>query len=121
RRHTRFSRDWSSDVCSSDLDVLGEEHGVEPVPGGVGGGDGFGFGVEGLDDDDRAEDLFVPVARGRVDAGEDGRAYGPAVAEPAGQHRAGRVLDVGADFGVVGLAGEGAEFGGRVLGVAEAY
>src|SRR5690606_40928189 len=28
RRHTRFSRDWSSDVCSSDLDVLpGDEHG----------------------------------------------------------------------------------------------
>src|SRR5690606_40117328 len=24
RRHTRFSRDWSSDVCSSDLDI--EEH-----------------------------------------------------------------------------------------------
>src|SRR5690606_26439873 len=23
RRHTRFSRDWSSDVCSSDLYVLG--------------------------------------------------------------------------------------------------
>src|SRR5690606_39867468 len=22
RRHTRFSRDWSSDVCSSDLEVL---------------------------------------------------------------------------------------------------
>src|SRR5690606_40642257 len=22
RRHTRFSRDWSSDVCSSDLDDL---------------------------------------------------------------------------------------------------
>src|SRR5690606_40423195 len=22
RRHTRFSRDWSSDVCSSDLDVI---------------------------------------------------------------------------------------------------
>src|SRR5690606_39950914 len=22
RRHTRFSRDWSSDVCSSDLNVL---------------------------------------------------------------------------------------------------
>src|SRR5690606_40372570 len=22
RRHTRFSRDWSSDVCSSDLDVF---------------------------------------------------------------------------------------------------
>src|SRR5690606_40222823 len=23
RRHTRFSRDWSSDVCSSDLAALG--------------------------------------------------------------------------------------------------
>src|SRR5690606_39412742 len=22
RRHTRFSRDWSSDVCSSDLDFI---------------------------------------------------------------------------------------------------
>src|SRR5690606_39999748 len=32
RRHTRFSRDWSSDVCSSDLHAritqLSEEHGV---------------------------------------------------------------------------------------------
>src|SRR5690606_39976824 len=27
RRHTRFSRDWSSDVCSSDL----ASHGREPV------------------------------------------------------------------------------------------
>src|SRR5436309_4809111 len=25
RRHTRFSRDWSSDVCSSDLAVLTEQ------------------------------------------------------------------------------------------------
>src|SRR5690606_40248330 len=24
RRHTRFSRDWSSDVCSSDLDAFEE-------------------------------------------------------------------------------------------------
>src|SRR5690606_40704116 len=24
RRHTRFSRDWSSDVCSSDLETLPE-------------------------------------------------------------------------------------------------
>src|SRR5579883_2109619 len=24
RRHTRFSRDWSSDVCSSDLDLKRE-------------------------------------------------------------------------------------------------
>src|SRR2546429_4600607 len=25
RRHTRCSRDWSSDVCSSDLEILAEE------------------------------------------------------------------------------------------------
>src|SRR5690606_40115935 len=25
RRHTRFSRDWSSDVCSSDLDFSSDE------------------------------------------------------------------------------------------------
>src|SRR5690606_40301310 len=25
RRHTRFSRDWSSDVCSSDLDLKKRE------------------------------------------------------------------------------------------------
>src|SRR5690606_40311423 len=24
RRHTRFSRDWSSDVCSSDLEIAGD-------------------------------------------------------------------------------------------------
>src|SRR5690606_40358635 len=24
RRHTRFSRDWSSDVCSSDLDEMND-------------------------------------------------------------------------------------------------
>src|SRR5690606_40138990 len=26
RRHTRFSRDWSSDVCSSDLILLNERY-----------------------------------------------------------------------------------------------
>src|SRR5690606_40862695 len=29
RRHTRFSRDWSSDVCSSDLDALLHEDGLD--------------------------------------------------------------------------------------------
>src|SRR5690606_40681109 len=36
RRHTRFSRDWSSDVCSSDLltaaGVLDREAGVFTLP-----------------------------------------------------------------------------------------
>src|SRR5690606_40966053 len=39
RRHTRFSRDWSSDVCSSDLDFgpVGLEPGEpdEPFPSEV--------------------------------------------------------------------------------------
>src|SRR5690606_39792022 len=30
RRHTRFSRDWSSDVCSSDLRPRPSEEDVEP-------------------------------------------------------------------------------------------
>src|SRR5690606_40409419 len=32
RRHTRFSRDWSSDVCSSDLKVnkILREHDLKP-------------------------------------------------------------------------------------------
>src|SRR3712207_3286453 len=36
RRHTRYWRDWSSDVCSSDLEVLrvhvGQREGDEPCP-----------------------------------------------------------------------------------------
>src|SRR5690606_40015199 len=31
RRHTRFSRDWSSDVCSSDLVILLDDEGNEIV------------------------------------------------------------------------------------------
>src|SRR6266700_5647066 len=34
RRHTRFSRDWSSDVCSSDLPGRGQR-GHDEGPGGV--------------------------------------------------------------------------------------
>src|SRR5690606_39179337 len=31
RRHTRFSRDWSSDVCSSDLPAFNEPREINPV------------------------------------------------------------------------------------------
>src|SRR5256886_7261096 len=31
RRHTRFDCDWSSDVCSSDLDINKEGTGCSPV------------------------------------------------------------------------------------------
>src|SRR5690606_40133060 len=34
RRHTRFSRDWSSDVCSSDLQLfpIGQRNPLEDAP-----------------------------------------------------------------------------------------
>src|SRR5207302_6032480 len=31
RRHTRFSRDWSSDVCSSDLGKFQRENATKPL------------------------------------------------------------------------------------------
>src|SRR5690606_39936099 len=42
-RHTRFSRDWSSDVCSSDL----EDFGVDGVRDAVVVGGGAGRAVRG--------------------------------------------------------------------------
>src|SRR5690606_32011592 len=36
RRHTRFSRDWSSDVCSSDLDAGPGVRGRQPVKSSAG-------------------------------------------------------------------------------------
>src|SRR5690606_5107666 len=44
RRHTRFSRDWSSDVCSSDLVLV--QNVVELVRGGLHPGEGIRHGVE---------------------------------------------------------------------------
>src|SRR5690606_39972117 len=38
RRHTRFSRDWSSDVCSSDLGALGGGPLKDAQDHGLGGG-----------------------------------------------------------------------------------
>src|SRR5690625_7083019 len=34
RRHTRWPRDWSSDVCSSDLESRDEERREEDIAGG---------------------------------------------------------------------------------------
>src|SRR6266700_2476451 len=46
RRPTSFSRDWSSDVCSSDLRGGYSDRGNRPGGGGYGdrGGSGGGFG-----------------------------------------------------------------------------
>src|SRR5690606_40005722 len=35
RRHTRFSRDWSSDVCSSDLEYMGARRPILAVWDGM--------------------------------------------------------------------------------------
>src|SRR5690606_38558598 len=65
RRHTRFSRDWSSDVCSSDLlgELLGERG--EPHGGEHRGGDGDDVAALAGDLDDLlGEDGGPAEARG---------------------------------------------------------
>src|SRR5699024_12036776 len=47
RRHTRSKRDWSSDVCSSDLDVH------EDVPISIEDDTGFGMSVLYFSDDNK--------------------------------------------------------------------
>src|SRR5690606_40059383 len=73
RRHTRFSRDWSSDVCSSDLDetavlgdadeVLGRNQApcrVLPADQCLGAGDAVGLEVDlGMVE----EHEFLPLQR----------------------------------------------------------
>src|SRR5207253_3907194 len=63
RRHTRWPRDWSSDVCSSDLKIVGPDPALPawplrqssvplplplPVPGPEELGHGQGHGTEGF-------------------------------------------------------------------------
>src|SRR5690606_40857789 len=57
RRHTRFSRDWSSDVCSSDL-----EFGVAPS------GHERGAGGRGVQADEGAHGGGLPRAVGAEEA-----------------------------------------------------
>src|SRR2546422_4770202 len=52
RRHTRCSRDWSSDVCSSDLEALGVRAGLVEL-------------AHVAQDTDRADHLAVRVAQRR--------------------------------------------------------
>src|SRR5690606_41518127 len=73
RRHTRFSRDWSSDVCSSDLsfamiqvDVAAADHGEGIVAAEVAGARARGHGLlAGVDQ--RSEERRV---------GKEGRSRG---------------------------------------------
>src|SRR5690606_40520467 len=61
RRHTRFSRDWSSDVCSSDLDAGGFQR---PAGGNAQGFLDLPFDLLALGDS-ALEALFEP---GQFDA-----------------------------------------------------
>src|SRR5690606_39439003 len=92
RRHTRFSRDWSSDVCSSDLVLLDVALGlsVEAVEGAV---EGVGVDDDGVEGDldafvgvggvlDELVDAVLPGADAFADArseerrvGKEGRAW----------------------------------------------
>src|SRR5690606_40249464 len=55
RRHTRFSRDWSSDVCSSDLGQLNGEDIMEIIQDDV---DSTMKNLAGVSQD---EELFAPI------------------------------------------------------------
>src|SRR5690625_7970885 len=56
RRHTRWPRDWSSDVCSSDLQLLSAGI-LATAPDGH--GSQFGVPVEGLTAPERSEERRV--------------------------------------------------------------
>src|SRR2546422_9355614 len=67
RRHTRCSRDWSSDVCSSDLELaLPQQHVVGPFEAGL----------------EPAEEGIDPIRDGEPDADRD---HAPPGAPPTGQ------------------------------------
>src|SRR5215475_9729878 len=65
RRHTRFSRDWSSDVCSSDLRVVCGIAGQSTAPVRIAANVNDLGAVDG-------EDLVQPLRRGEP------RSFGPA-------------------------------------------
>src|SRR3712207_7757874 len=81
RRHTRYGRDWSSDVCSSDLEavrearveamredesvfLMGEDVGVYGGAFGVSGGMVEEFGEERVVDTPLSEAGFVGLCTG---------------------------------------------------------
>src|SRR5690606_40546323 len=73
RRHTRFSRDWSSDVCSSDLRPVGGRD------GGGGGGLRQAVALEDVDARARVEGAEAAAERGApADGVADPAAHGVA-------------------------------------------
>src|SRR5690606_40836493 len=91
RRHTRFSRDWSSDVCSSDLQhgdqggEAGDGRGLPPVdaeePGRVGGEQRDGGLGEGLDGTLEGGDPEGASEHGRSEERRVGKAWSSRIAD----------------------------------------
>src|SRR5256884_8603138 len=104
RRHTRCSRDWSSDVCSSDLfRILGTRVPRVDTPDKVDGAAVFGLDVRG------PGMVYATVARcpvfgGRVKSFDPP----PALAVPGGQ-RVGPISSGGAGVGARAPGGVGGE------------
>src|SRR6266700_5489960 len=65
RRHTRFSRDWSSDVCSSDLSALAKSVIVQLRDYGKTRRGWLGVRIQGVSDE-IAESLGLDKARGAL-------------------------------------------------------
>src|SRR5690606_40760185 len=94
-RHTRFSRDWSSDVCSSDLNPIADA--VGQVLGTVVGGL---QSIDPISDEERAliavsESLSVDSQRGSTALELSMEADSPLLAQTILRVEEGRVGDVG--------------------------
>src|SRR5690606_27009836 len=90
RRHTRFSRDWSSDVCSSDLGGAGAQDASHLAPGDVAGvGDDAGGLVDlpqqgvGVEEAEGGRDLVLFLDGEPVGRAAGGQVQGVAYVEEA--------------------------------------
>src|SRR5690625_6349618 len=72
RRHTRWPRDWSSDVCSSDLDGAAGAG----TPGGAAGA-GTPDGAEGAGESDPVESAETAESEDFVDSAAPGSSPQP--------------------------------------------
>src|SRR6267378_3799301 len=119
RRHTRSLRDWSSDVCSSDLGEVGGTAGCsgghrhsQPQAAGDGGDDRVLCEPAGVEESVEAGAEFPRVAGGSEGDGAGGVcAPGCALREAGGGTGAGTGAEPGAV--IPGQAGTSEQAGGR--------
>src|SRR5690606_40500988 len=68
RRHTRFSRDWSSDVCSSDLAAYSDPYIGSPTYGGTSYDTGY-TDAQGYGQQTYGQDAYAGGYGGETPAG----------------------------------------------------